>query len=105
MDLITKLPISQGYDLILTVTDHNCTKAAVFIPCQEASTAEEMAALYIKHIFVHFGLPLCFISNRDPQFTSKFMRELCKILGIDQNISTVYCPCTNGQSKRMNING
>ena len=33
LDFITKLPESQGYDSILTITDHDCTKMAVFIPC------------------------------------------------------------------------
>src|SRR6266702_2660852 len=35
MDFITKLPTSRGYDSILTITDHDCTKAALFIPCNE----------------------------------------------------------------------
>src|ERR1700744_674017 len=72
MDLITKLPKSQGYNSILSVTDHDCTKATVLIPCKEASTAEDMAALYIKYVFVRFGLPKKFISDRDPRFASKF---------------------------------
>ena len=38
IDFITKLPISQGYNSILTVTNHDCTKAAIFIPCNEEST-------------------------------------------------------------------
>ena len=49
IDFITKLPESQGYDSILTITDHDCTKAAVFIPCNEEINAEGTAALYIKH--------------------------------------------------------
>ena len=40
LDFITKLPKSQGYDSLLTITDHNCTKALVFIPCKEEITAE-----------------------------------------------------------------
>src|ERR1700744_1278783 len=52
MDLITKLPISQGCDSILTVTDHDCTKAVVLIPCKEMATAEDIAALYVRHMFV-----------------------------------------------------
>jgi len=28
MDLIVKLPLSQGYNSILTITDHDCSKAA-----------------------------------------------------------------------------
>ena len=75
IDFITKLPKSQGYDSILTVTDHDCTKAAVFIPCNEEINAEVTAALYIKHVFMHFGLPSKIISDRDPQFASKFTRE------------------------------
>jgi hypothetical protein len=54
LDFITKLPESQGYDSILTITDHNCTKAAIFIPCREEINAEGTAALYIQHVFAHF---------------------------------------------------
>ena len=66
MDLITKLPISQGCDSILTVTNHDCTKAAVLIPCKEEAMAETIAALYVKHVFIRFGLPSKFVSDRDP---------------------------------------
>jgi len=45
LDFITKLPVLQGCDLILTVTDHDCSKAAIFIPCKEAIMAEEMVGL------------------------------------------------------------
>jgi len=92
LDFITKLPISQGYDSILTVTDHDCTKAAVFIPCKESMTAEETAGLIIQQIFPQFGLPLKFISDRDPKFASKFIRGLCKGMGMMQNISMAYYP-------------
>ena len=102
IDFITKLPESQGYDSILTITNHDCTKAAIFIPCNEEINAEGTAALYIKHVFIHFGLPSKIISDRDPRFASKFTRELCKIVGIEQNISTAYHPQTDGQSERTN---
>ena len=52
LDFITKLPVSGGYDSILTVTNHDCTKAAVFIPCNEEITAEGTADLYVKHVFL-----------------------------------------------------
>jgi hypothetical protein len=63
LDFITKLPVSQGYDSILTVTDHDCTKASIFIPCNEEINAEGTAALYIQHVFAHFGLPRKVISD------------------------------------------
>ena len=102
VDFITKLPPSQGYDSILTVTDHDCTKTALFIPCNEAITSEETAAVFVTQVFKRFGLPSKIISDWDPRFASKFTREVCRILGIAQNISTAYHPRTDGQSERNN---
>jgi hypothetical protein len=102
LDFIVKLPVSQGYDSILTITDQGCTKAAIFIPCNEDITAEETAALYIKHVFAHFGLPTKIISDRDPRFMSKFIQVACKVTGINHAPSTAYHPRTDGQSERSN---
>jgi hypothetical protein len=102
LDLIMDLPLSQGHNLILTITDHDCSKAAVFIPCLKTVTREGIAQLYVQHVFPHFGVPHKVISDRDPLFTGKFMRELCKQLHIKQNISSAYHPQTDGQSKRTN---
>ena len=102
VDFITKLPPSQGYDSILTVTDHDCTKAALFIPCNEAITSEETAAIFVTQVFKRFRLPSKIISDCDPRFTSKFTKEVCRILGITQNISTAYHPRMDGQSEHNN---
>ena len=63
MDFIVKLPLSNGYDSILTVTDHNCTKAVILIPCNEAIMAEGVAKLYLEHVFKRVGLPKTFIHD------------------------------------------
>jgi hypothetical protein len=102
IDFITKLPISQGYDSILTVTNHDCSKATIFIPCIEEISGEETAATYTKHVFTRYSLPSKIISDRGPRFTSKFTQELCKLLGIQQNIWTAYHPRTDGQSEQTN---
>lgn len=94
LDFITKLPLSQGYDSILTITDHSCTKMVQFIPCCETITAKDTAHLFLDSIFRHYGLPHKIISNRDARFTSKFIQELCRVLGIQQNISLAYHPRT-----------
>ena len=57
MDLIVKLLTSDGFDSVLTVTDHDCSKAALFIPCHESITAAGITDLYIQHIFPHYGTP------------------------------------------------
>ena len=101
MDFIVKLPLSESYDTILTITD-TFLKASIFIPCNESINAENTAKLYATYILPHYGLPTRIISDRDPHFTSTFSRELCRTLGIAQNISTAYHPQTNGQSERTN---
>ena len=102
MDFITKLPKSQGNDSILTIVDHDCSKAAIFLPCQESINAEETAALYAQHVFPHYGVPTKIISDRDPRFTATFSKELCRILGTKQNLSTAYHPQTDGLAERTN---
>jgi RNase H-like domain found in reverse transcriptase/Reverse transcriptase (RNA-dependent DNA polymerase)/Integrase zinc binding domain len=102
LDLIVDLPLSHGYDSILTITDHDCTKAAVFLPCTQKIDSEGVAALYAQHVFPYFGIPRRVISDRDTRFTSKFTTALCKRLSIDQNLSTAYHPQTDGQAERTN---
>ena len=102
MDLITQLPKCDGFDAILTIVDHGCSRAAVFIPCHTTITGEGVAKLYFEHIYKWFGLPDRMISDRDPRFTSHFAKALCAQLGIRQNISTAFHPQTDGLSERKN---
>ena len=101
MDFIVKLPLSESYDTILTITD-TFSKASIFIPCNESTNAENTTKLYATYVLPHYGFPTRIISDRDPRFTSTFSRELCRTLGITQNISTAYHPQTDGQSERTN---
>jgi hypothetical protein len=102
MDLIIDLPLSNGFNSILTIMDHNCTKAALFLPCTKTIDAPGIAGLYTKYVFPHYGALRKVISDRDPQFTVHFARELCRILGMTQNLGTAYHPQTDGQSECTN---
>jgi Chromo (CHRromatin Organisation MOdifier) domain len=102
MDLITGLPESNGHDAILTIVDHGCSRAAIFLPCSTTITGAGIAQLYLEHLFQWFGIPQKIISDRDPRFTSHFARELTKGLGINQNLSTAFYPQTDGLSERTN---
>jgi hypothetical protein len=57
LNFVTDLPTSQGYDSILTVTDHHCSKASILIPCNKTIIAKETAELYAQNIVLHYGLP------------------------------------------------
>jgi len=42
------------------------------------------------------------LSDREPQFVSKFMEEFTKALGIRRQLLTAYHPQTDGQTERIN---
>ena len=102
MDWIMKLPLSMGYNSILTITDHNCSKAILLYPCKEAMRTEDLAGLYFTKVFPHYDISKKIISDCDPKLTSQLAWQICDVANIDQNISTAYHPQTDGQSKRTN---
>ena len=102
MDFIMKLPLSGDYDTILTITNTDCPKASIFLPCKEVIDSEGVAQLYLTHVLLHYRLPKKIISDRDPHFISRFGKELCQLLNICQNISMAYYPQTDGTSECTN---
>jgi transposase InsO family protein len=102
MDLIMDLPKSNGFNAVLTIIDHGCSKVAKFILCTTNITRKGVAALYLQHLVPWFGIPRKIISNHNPQFISHFTKELCCLLHIQQNISTAFHPHTNSASEQAN---
>ncbi len=102
MDLITGLPTQHRYNAILTIVDHGCSRAAIFLPCTDTITGPGIAQLYLDHIYRWFGLPSHMISDRDPRFTSHFGKALTTKLGISCNLSTAFHPQTDGLSEQKN---
>ena len=43
VDFITNLPESKGYDLIMVIVDHNCTKGVILHPCHKMIDTSETA--------------------------------------------------------------
>ena len=81
LDMIVKLPKSQGFDSILVVVDQ-LTKMAHFIPTKEEVTAKDVADLYVQHIFQIHGTPSTWTSDRGPQFASQVMKDINDSLGL-----------------------
>ena len=102
MDLITGLPQVNGKDTILTIVDHSCSRAAIFIPCATTIMGPGIAQLYLQNVYPWFGLPSRVISDRDPRFTSQFRKALTTRLGISRNISTAFHLQIDGLSERKN---
>ena len=101
VDFITNLPLSNGFDAILTVVDR-FSKETEFIPCNKTAMALDTTKLYLFHIWKDHSLPCTIISDRGPQFASQVMTDLCKQLGISPKLSTAHHPQTDGQTEVMN---
>jgi len=102
MDLIIGLPQIGKHNAILTIVDHGCSHATIFLPVSDTITEAGIAQLYMDYIYRWFGLPTKIISDRDPCFTSHFGKELAKMLAIGQNLSTAFHPQTDGLSECKN---
>jgi hypothetical protein len=76
MDLIMGLPLQDGKDTILTIVDHGCSRAAIFLPCNTTITGNQVAQLYLDHVFRWYGLPQKIISDWDPRFMSHFWKSM-----------------------------
>ena len=57
---------------------------------------EEIAKIYKDKIWKIHSVPRKILSNREPQFISRFMEELTKSLGMKRILSTAYHPQTDG---------
>jgi hypothetical protein len=101
MDFILGLPrTAKGYDSIWVIVDR-LTKIAHFLPVRVKYTVAMYAELYIARILSLHGVPKTIVSDRGPQFVSKFWEELHKAL--DKLLhSSAYHPQTSGQTERVN---
>ncbi|SJL00843.1 uncharacterized protein ARMOST_04157 [Armillaria ostoyae] len=101
VDMVTGLPDSNGHDALLVVVDQ-FSKAIVLVPCNVELSTEGWARILRDHIYARHGMPQVVISDQGPQFVSKFMKELYRMLDITQNASTAFHPQTDGQTERVN---
>ncbi|GJT58420.1 putative reverse transcriptase domain-containing protein, partial [Tanacetum coccineum] len=66
----------------------------------ETNSMEKLARMYLKEVVARHRIPVSIICDRNPRFASNFWRSLQKALGTNLDMSTVYHPQTNEQSKR-----
>ena len=75
MDFIVGLPNTQkDHDAIWVVVD-KFTKLAHFIPMRMHMNMQQLVNLYVENIAKLHGTPLSIISDREPRFTSRILRE------------------------------
>ncbi|GAA5973243.1 hypothetical protein JCM11641_003030 [Rhodosporidiobolus odoratus] len=101
LDFVGPLPLSEGKDMLLTMTDR-LTGYTRLLACKATDGAKEVAEHVFRGWVCLFGLPERLVSDRDKLFTSKFWRTLHRRVGLHLQLSTSFHPETDGRSERMN---
>jgi len=100
-DMNGPLPKSGEYSTTFIVVD-KLTRMIIAVPTTTTLTAQGAACIFQDHVFKHFGIPKKIISDDGPQFAAEWIMEFYKKLDIQPNLSTAFCPQTNGQTECAN---
>jgi transposase InsO family protein len=101
MDFIEKLPESASYTAILVIVDR-LSKQGIFIPTHDTVTSQDLAKLFVMHVFSKHGVPSNVTSDRGSEFVSHFFRALGKALDMNLHFTSGYHPEGDGQTERTN---
>ena len=77
------------------------TKQGLFIPTHDTITYQQLAQLFILHVFLH-GIPSHVTSDQGPEFVSHFFRSLGIALDMKLHFTSSYHPEGDGQMERTN---
>lgn len=99
IDLVEKLPYSNGQTYILTMIDrYTRWPEAAPLPDKRAIT---VAKALLVHWISRFDCPARITTDQGTQFESELYRELSNLLGITHIRTTTYHPQSNGMIERF----
>ena len=102
MDFITGLPVSSGFDAILTVVD-KFSKRTKYAAVHAKDDACTTAKVIFDAVVRHHGLPEVIISDRDSKFTSMFWKSLMTTIGVRLSMTPAHRAQADGQTERQNL--
>ncbi len=102
LDFVTGLPASSGNTVGFDRGGPVLEGCPFHSLLPKLPSARETAVAVIDHVFRVHGLPTDVVSDRGPQFVSKFWSEFCRLLGATVSRSSGYHPQSNGQTERAN---
>ena len=101
IDIIGPLSKSNRKDAIVVIMDR-FTKIIRLRVTTTNISSEEIMKIYWNEIQKIHGVPRKILSDRGPQFTSRFIEEFTKALEITRQLSTAYYLQTDRQLERIN---
>ena len=100
IDFVVGLPRTQaGYDAIWVIVDR-LIKLTRLLAIQNNFSLDKLAKLYIGEIAKLHRVLISIVSDKDPQFMSRFQPKLQKALGTSLHFSITFHPQIDGQSER-----
>ncbi|GFW42240.1 retrovirus-related Pol polyprotein from transposon opus [Trichonephila clavipes] len=99
IDLIGKLPPSEGMQYCLTCIDRfSCWMEAIPIP---EITAEIVGRAFYEKWICRFGVPAKLVTDQGRQFEAELFRSIAAICGAKVAHTTPYHPQCNGKVERL----
>jgi hypothetical protein len=96
-------PESRGHNYLWVIICR-MTSTVHLVPIMINVTVAELSWKYLHKIVRLHGLPSSIVSDRDSKFTSRWWKELQRILGTKLLMSTSFHPQTDGQSEHAICN-
>ena len=100
IDFMVDLPKSNGLTNIMVITDR--LLKSVTLEAMNKMDAESCAERFMNCHWRFHGFPKAITSDRGTNWTSKFWKRLCELVGMEQRMSTAYHPQTDGATERAN---
>ena len=100
MDFVGPFPEVEGHNYLWVVLCR-LTSMVHLIPVNTSTKATELSWLFLREVIRLHGLPVSLVSDRDSKFTSRWWREVHRLLGVKLLMSTAFHPQTDGASERV----
>lgn len=99
IDLVGKLPLSEGYQYLFTIVDRY-TRFVQAIPLKDAS-ADSVCSAFLHGWVAYMGVPVYLQSDHGSCFMSQKFQALLRMLGIQHLLGSAYKPSTQGLVERV----
>ena len=73
----------------LIVIKDQLSKSTILVPLEKIE-ADDVAWAFVREVYRLHGLPRSITSDRGTQFVSELWGRVCKLLGVQRNLSTAF---------------
>ena len=86
-----EIHIGKGtFDCVVLCVDRHSSYVVAVPARKKGLLAKELAVMMIRHWLTVFGIPRTICSDRGPQFTGRWFKAMCSLMGIRHTKSVAY---------------